>query len=329
MHLLPASGPRGLRLLIFISLLVSLASCSLSSPSIPEAKQQLVEEESRNTEPFEAPFLFGAYTYGGVWGGMVPIYDLELALGQRLDIVHWFMSWNNDFDASLLEQASQHGRLPLIAWESTSQRVEDIAAGQYDDYIRSWAEGVREFNSPVYLRPFPEMNGDWTPWNGNPAELVVAWQRIVDIFRLYGATNVKWVWSPNITDEPRTQDNRMELYYPGEDYVDILALDGYNWGDTRSWSSWASFEQVFAAPYARIAALGAQPIWIAEVASAESGGDKAEWVREMFATTRFPRLEAVVWFNEDKETDWRIHSSDSVLMAFREQLAGTTLAGTP
>ena len=45
----------------------------------------------------------------------------------------------------------------------------------------------------------------------------------------------------------------------------------------------------------------------------------------MLASTAFPRLEAIVWFNQDKEQDWRIDSSDRSLQTFREALAGNLL----
>jgi beta-mannanase len=132
------------------------------------------------------------------------------------------------------------------------------------------------------------------------------------------------VFSPNVTDEPRTDANRMERYYPGDDVVDVLALDGYNWGTVRGWSTWTSFEDVFRGGYDRIARIGSQPIWFAEVASAEAGGDKPAWVADMFAGAEaaFPRLEALIWFDERKEADWRIASRPEVVAAFRSALGG-------
>lgn len=326
-------------LFAFVILSFFIASCSGEytelPPGVPEETPQETNlnpetiettspDSSHSAETFSEK-LFGSYTYRGVWSGMAPIYELEASLGQRLDIVHWFMSWDNNWDEALVLSASQGGRLPMISWEAVGASIEDIAAGHYDAYIQSWAEGVKAYKDIVYLRPFPEMNGDWTPWNGQPERFVVAWQRMVNIFSTVGADNVRWVWAPNVTDEPRIDSNRMELYYPGEAYVDVLALDGYNWGTTRSWSEWTSFENVFRAPYERIAKLGNQPIWLAEVASAEEGGSKAAWIAEMFSTTAFPRLEALIWFNEDKETSWQVNSSDLALQAFRDSLAGDTV----
>ncbi len=264
--------------------------------------------------------MFGAFTYGGVWQGMEPVQQLETLLGRRLDIVQWFMNWDTPYDAKLVESASADGRRPLITWQPTNQPVAAIAAGTYDTILRNFADGVRATPGLVYVRPFPEMNGNWEPWNGDPTALVAAWRHMVDVFRAEGADNVRWVWSPNVTDQPSTPDNAMERYYPGSAYVDVLALDGYNWGTTKSWSSWRSFRDIFAHPYARVTALGPQPVWITEVASSSQGGDKAAWVANMLDASAFPRIQALVWFNQNKEADWRIDNSTSVLQAARINL---------
>lgn len=271
--------------------------------------------------------MFGAFTFGGVWQGMDPVLQLESDIGRRLDIVHWFTNWDNPYYPEMVEAASQGGRKPLISWQPNRQSVSGIAAGSYDDYIRAWAQGAATAPGLLYVRPFPEMNGNWTAWNGDPAALVVAWRRVAKLFTEEGATNVRWVFSPNVSDEPRTAENRMELYYPGHDVVDVLALDGYNWGEARPYIGWRSFESVFATGYDRITAVGEQPVWIAEFASSDEGGSKSEWVAEMFASTAFQRVEALIWFNEDKEADWRMNADANVLHAFRAGLgSGTTVA---
>lgn len=297
-------------LLAFISLVLLLPGCASASESV--LPKHTVKSVKR--------VMFGSYTYGGVWTGAEPVLKLEGDLGRRLDIVHWYMNWDNSWDPALLELFRSGARLPLISWQPHDRPVTDIAAGQFDDYIRSWAQGVISYGGPVYLRPFPEMNGDWTSWNGDPASFVLAWRRVTDIFRTEGAHNVRWVWSPNVTDEPRSAGNRMELYYPGGDHVDVLAVDGFNWGDTRPHIGWRSFEEVFLGGYERVAALGDQPVWFAEIASAESGGDKGAWIGNMLTSDAFPRLAALVWFNEDKETDWRVTSSTSALASFHAEL---------
>lgn len=313
--------PISTALAVLVALL--LAACSAND-------LEHVAMHAKDPETSAAPFaetlgstvMFGAFTYGGVWSGMEPVLELETSLGRRLDIVHWFTSWDTPYYPELVAAASQGGRLPLISWQPVNQKVADIAAGLHDDYIRAWAQGVASNIGPVYVRPFPEMNGSWTPWNGDTPTFRAAWRRMVGIFEAAGATNVRWVFSPNVTDEPRTDANRMEHYYPGHEYVHVLALDGYNWGEANvHYPVWQSFREVFERGYERIVAMGEQPVWIAELASSDEGGDKASWVTDMFNTTGFDRIEALVWFDEDKEADWRIASDTSVLSAFQTALA--------
>jgi mannan endo-1,4-beta-mannosidase len=303
-----------LRRFIFGTFALALASCSL--PYQPTPDQENPPEPSPTNRTI-GDAKFGAYIKGAAWDKSI-LYGLEAEVGHQFNIIQWFTSWPAPFEDYLVDRVHSIGRAPLITWQPKDISLQDITSGIHDTYIRSWARGLSKAQGDVYLRPFPEMNGDWVSWNGNPQKLVEAWKYMVDIFRDEGATNVKWVWSPNVTDEPRTPENRMELYYPGDDVVDVMALDGFNWGTVRSYTAWKEFETIFTEPYARISTLGNQPIWLAEIASTEHGGNKAQWVKNMLGSKAFPRVEAIVWFNEVKETDWRIESSDDSLAAFRE-----------
>lgn len=261
---------------------------------------------------------FGAFVNGGVWQGMGPVQALETSLGRRLDIVHWYASFNDSWSAQMVDEASADGRTPMITWEPYSESLQDIAAGKYDAQLIAWARGAAAYGKPVYLRPMEEMNISGTPWSGQPAAFIAAWRHMVTVFRDEGATNVRWVWSPNTPD---TAQDPMEEYFPGNQYVDVLALDGYNWGTCMSWSHWQSFKSVFENGYQRIAALGPQPIWITEFASSEEGGNKAAWVTAAFqeVAADFPRIQALVYFDYDASgtCQLKIDSSPASLAAFR------------
>ncbi len=126
---------------------------------------------------------------------------------------------------------------------------------------------------------------------------------------------MRWVWNPNAGDMP--DENRMEGYYPGGDVVDVLGLSVYNWGTARHWSRWRSFEDIARPYYDRIAALGSQPVWVAEMGCAPEGGNRATWIAEMFATLPgMPRLDTIVWFDAKKETDWRITADPEIAREF-------------
>jgi uncharacterized protein YcfL len=94
--------------------------------------------------------------------------------------------------------------------------------------------------------------------------------------------------------------------------------------DTPQWTStWKSFEEVFKYSYDIAVANTDKPVVICETASTEIGGNaqnggKAKWITDAFNVlpTRFPEIEMVTWFHIDKETDWRINSSQASLNAF-------------
>lgn len=267
--------------------------------------------------------LFGAWVAGGPWAGLgAYIEPVEQAIGYKFDIVHWYEALTDPWVPSMVNAISAGGQIPMITWEAHTESLADIAAGKYDSIFHTWATGIKAHQGLVYLRPFQEMNTDAFAWGMQPTQFVAAWRHMVDVFKADGATNVRWVWSPNADDNPATASNKLENYYPGAAYVDVLAIDGYNWGTCKSWSTWHSFDQVFHTAYARVAALGDQPIWIAEFGSAEPGGDKAQWIRDAFASTDFPRVRALVYFDENSAAgcDWRIDSSPSSLTAFIDSL---------
>ena len=98
-----------------------------------------VQAQGSATLPLASRVLIGAYTHGGVWSGMEGFHQLEAALGRKMDIVHWYNNWNNEFEVELVIAATHAGQLPMISWQSNQQPLENIIAGQYDDYIRRWA----------------------------------------------------------------------------------------------------------------------------------------------------------------------------------------------
>jgi beta-mannanase len=284
--------------------------------------------------------LFGAYMPPAPEAGTAEIDALEGALQRPVEIVLWYQhwaGWGRAFHPEWVERAATGGRIPLLTWEPWAPgpaqqpdfRLSRIADGAFDSYIEQWAHAIRKYGKELYLRPMHEMNAPWYPWGGNvngnsPEEYVRAWRHLHDVFTMAGATNVRWVWSPQAGDVPSTPANALESYYPGAEYVDVLALDGFNWGgSTAARGGWRSFGEIFGAAYDRIVPLGPQPLWIAETASDAFGGDKAAWVRDMFASLpRYPRIRAVVWFHALKERDWRATSSPEVAAAFSLRRGG-------
>jgi endoglucanase len=64
------------------------------------------------------------------------------------------------------------------------------------------------------------------------------------------------------------------------------------------------------------------------MASTELTGDKARWITSALSTEIFtyPRIKGFIWFDEDKETDWRIDSSQAAQAAFSQAIANPAFA---
>ncbi|WP_435076099.1 glycosyl hydrolase [Halococcus sp. AFM35] len=201
-----------------------------------------------------------------------------------------------------------------------------IANGEYDGYIDRWAERLREFlagpdgqsgtgdDRRAYVRLAHEMNSDWYPWsptvgNSAPASYTDMWRHVRGRFEDMGIgeETVQWMWCVNATD---VGSYTAEELYPGDDAVDWLGIDGYQWGESRAWSDWRSPEAVFGGMLGRMRTLADKPVCIAETASSSatySSYDperKGGWIRDAFEYFDRENVEMWCWFNEDKETDW-------------------------
>jgi hypothetical protein len=169
------------------------------------------------------------------------------------------------------------------------------------------------------------MNGTWYSWGGpnnggefgGAAAYIAAWRHVHDIFVDQGAVNVVWVWCVNQSDVPGAAWNHWTNYYPGDSYVDWVGIDAYNWGNING--GWRSMSTLLgASAYEDYA--DRKPIMIAETASGEGGGDKAQWIYEAGTDikTSFPSVQAVVWFDAaGTNENWAIDSSTAAFTAYR------------
>lgn len=285
------------------------------------------------------PLRFGVTTPGGPQAAG-ELDHVAAVAGEAPSVLLFYRGFGSEPDVTELDAVAARGATPLVTWEPYDWRsgvdqpqyaLARLRDGSFDPYLRRWADALRSWRRPVLLRFAHEMNGDWYPWcegvNGNrPGDYVATWRHIHQVFQAAGATNVQWVWSPNAT---YTGSTGLARLYPGAGYVDWVALDGYNWGSSRPGHRWQSPGQVFDATLAEVAALApGKPVMIAETASTEVGGDKAAWVGQLFDwLARQRQLSAFVWFDHDKETDWRIDSSSAASTAFEAGLSRLRVGG--
>lgn len=314
--------------------------------TVPLAVLYVQEQSSLRQQPAHTISAQATAVYNGIYvqespGDLTALEAFEHEVNKKSAIVMLFQGWGStdgeqNFQTTWMDNVRNHGSLPLITWEpwkplpypqavnQPAYTLQNIINGHFDNYISKWARDSKAWNHPYFLRFAPEMNGDWIPWaeqvnDNKQGEFVQAWRHVHDIFTANGVHNVTWVWCPNIyvADSPPLRE-----LYPGDAYVDWVGMDGYNWGATPK-HQWRTFSQVFKPTYDEILSITSKPMIVAETGSAEQGGSKANWITDAYTVEipyLFPKIKAIIWFNEKVQRDWRIESSPSAESAFAKAI---------
>ena len=141
---------------------------------------------------------------------------------------------------------SWHPRNPFTggtAWDNQDTIVVQsiLPGGMQHRKFLQWMKQVRNFLSalkdeqgqpvPIIFRPWHENNGGWFWWGAKqctPHEYHALWCMLQDYLLSEGFDNLVWSYSPNL-DGNCTEQQFMERY-PGDDRVDLIGLDAYQWG---------------------------------------------------------------------------------------------------
>lgn len=278
---------------------------------------------NRRLNPVAATYMKETFspqssTQFGIFEPSAPDYFLYLdSLEKRMEyrfttlLKYKDMSTAVPYDALL--EAKNRGRVVELTLQTTkADELErdttlDILNGSYDDYFKKYAQELKRLEYPVLFRLNNEMNGDWCKYSayhyGKDADIYVELYRYVfRTFQENGADNVIFVWNPNEISFPNFSWNHYMAYYPGDDYVDIVGLTGYNTGNYYRGERWRSFEEIYDPLYADYTARFNHPLMITEFGSASHGGDKVAWMRDMFTKMKkYDKIKLAIWWSG---TDW-------------------------
>ncbi len=260
--------------------------------------------------------------------------------------VVFFLQWppaeepeDGVFPLESLEAIWNSGAVPCMTWEPMYYRdgqeiavlEAEIIGGRYDSYLLSFAQQAKAWTRPFIIRFAHEMNIERYHWGTgketfgpeSPEVYKRIYRYIVDLFNEAGADNVSWAFCPNAESvpspvhDPAASWNRAANYYPGGAYVDILGMDGYNWGLTFTkgkdgWDSrWKSFREIFDQIRHELMELAPKkPLIVFETSSVDRGGDRRLWISKAFETVQDWHLNGLIWFQTEKEQDWRLGRED-------------------
>ncbi len=114
-----------------------------------------------------------------------------------------------------------------------------VATGGADGYYQSLAQRLvaAGFGSS-YIRLGWEFNADWMGWgicnaagtglSSWASDFVPAFQNIVTSMRGVAGANFKFIWNPIDSSNASCPGASLESFYPGDGYVDAVALDAYD-----------------------------------------------------------------------------------------------------
>ncbi len=282
----------------------------------------------------------------------------EQRAGHRLSWVAFSQRWSRGlaFPRQRVLAIWRHGAVPYVAFLPTSTdyvpgrsasgperryTLERIAAGDFDRQLTAWADGARALGVPLLLSFGAEVNEDWGPWNGrwngagetedygdldtpDGAERYRdAYRRVVTLFRSEGARNVSFVFSADAR-RSAADWNAVRLYYPGDAFVDWLAISDY--GSLGPDAAVVPFARRLAdsGVYSILTRLSRRPV---AVVGGTVGG-KPGWIRDAFRalrSKRYARVRAAIWSAGAAAT--RVDAPAAALASFAAGVAGSRFSG--
>jgi hypothetical protein len=167
----------------------------------------------------------------------------------------------------------------------------DIARGVQDRYIVRFAREVARFPGTVYLRYAHEMNGYWYPWSRDPRAYRWAWRRMVRLFAIAGARNVRFVWSvnANLYEPASVWRPQLRRYWPGRRYVDLVGTTMIDFGGTKNYPV-----RLFAPRLQALRRMYAKPLLLAETNTEALAA--VGWLADLRTLLRrMPWIRGVFW----------------------------------
>ena len=291
----------------------------------------IVKEVSSTSRPADARGALptGMASYLGVYETgppqtYQPVAEFMRAVGRQPNLIGYYSGWGQSFATAFAGTISSHGAVTIVQIDPTDASVPGIAAGDYDTYLHTYADTVRNFGHPVIIGFGHEMNATWYSWGYGhvpPRTFVAAWRHIVRLFRGQRADNVTWLWTIN-ADLPST--GPIASWWPGARYVTWVGIDGYYYRPSDTFAS------VFGRTIAAVRAITRRPVLLSETAVGPGAGQAAK-IGDLFAGMRQYQTLGLVWFDIAQHQgvyhqDWRIENSPAAEAAFRLHASALPLA---
>jgi hypothetical protein len=323
------------------SRLITILAVALAVAALVGASIRLTGSSHPAVRPVHTSLPHSPASYLGVFEpgappSWAPVAEFAAAAGREPNLLGYYSGWAESFDTSFAETIHQHGVIPFIQIDPTYASIAAIADGTYDDYLRSYADSVRDFGHNVVIGFGHEMNANWYSWGygHTPAStFVAAWRHIVTLFRAQGADNVTWVWTLQadepctgpIADQPCT--GPIASWWPGTQYVSWVGIDGYYRRPTDTFAS------IFGQTIKQVRTLTKLPVLLSETAVGPAAGQVNE-IQNLFHGMVAYNTLGLVWFDKAQHDgldhqDWRLEDSPFAEISFKLGVSTDLAPGPP
>ena len=318
------------RLVTLIGFVIAVTAIAVTSSRITFRYPPAVHE---TLAPKAASYL-GVFEKGSPPGTPPPYGSIEQFSNmarQKPNLVAYYSGWAQPFNVTYATMLHGHGAIPLVQVDPSFAKVPAVAAGDYDTYLRSYADSVRDYGHAVVIGFGHEMNGNWYSW-GHPqtsaADFVAAWRHIVTLFREEGAYNVTWLWTVNQMGRDGSQP--IHAWWPGANYVSWVGIDGYYVPGSEH------FNSVFGSTISQVKAFTKKPILLSETGVSPKINNRFAAIEDIFNNVQSQNLLGVVWFDEKQSPqgpyrqNWRLEgdslSDAQAQIAFKTGLSELKIA---
>ena len=309
--------------LLAISLATSVQTTSAATQRVTPAGS-----ESRGT------MTFGARVEPIGQTPRAAVVDLEQRLGHPLPLVSEYLAWDAAFPNPYFEWLAGSGHQLLLAvklkrangsrptWAALASARRGSAL--YAE-LAHWATAIRDLGVPVYFAFHKEPNEPANRVNGTASDYKAAWARVAQVFENKGATNAQLVFAM----AGGVYGSAANTWYPGDEYVDVIATTGVNYTCSITSCNWRQQEDIMRPMVNWAASHPDKALGVVEGASVEDPNRpsrKQHWIEnaQAYVTTELgDRMAFFNYWSSVDGLDYRLTTSDAALTA------GTVWAADP
>ncbi len=253
----------------------------------------------------EKPMKWGIFYPLACAGDFEALRNLENEIGYKFEVLLDYKSIGisspNTHLFELKDRVVEY-TLQVLGDNTNPIIMYDLLDGKYDDKIKEYAEQIKKIENVVLFRLNNEMNGDWCSYcawftQTDTSIYKEVWKYIHNKFKENEVNNILWVWNPNWGDFPAFKWNHYLNYFPGEEYVDIVGVTGYNTGTYYKHEKWRTFEEIYDPMMEEYREYFDYRFMITEFGCSSFGGNKSEWISDMMAKIEKYNFDIAIWFS--------------------------------